>query len=430
MVSKWASLNPKIKETIANDPTLVGQWILLAMKVLGVKEKNKDVDLFRTYLRRHFSETSTEDTTTKTETNQYDPPEQVANAWDSEKGGYMDIDVYCKHYNLPRQDVRSYKLVTHTGTPFYNIAFHENVEITNDITEEVIERVVKSLITPAVKVDILPNVSKDQLTRLIYTDAHIAMETNKNGFGLYGGKWNADVLNERKKEIFKALYKTSGELHLIDLGDFVDGWDGETVRKGHELPQNMDNEKAFEVGVAFKVSLVEALMLTGRYTKIVSHNVCNDNHAGSFGYITNHAARLVLEAKYPEMVEVKNYRKFIDHYTWKKHAFLLCHGKDSKHLKFGFKPHIDTKGIDKIFEYIKHHRLFAYDVTFEKGDSHQMLLDYTSSDEFDYFNYPALSPASEWVQTNYKKGRSGFVVQEISGDTKTITPYWFKWNYS
>ena len=134
MVSKWASLNPKIKETIANDPTLVGQWILLAMKVLGVKEKNKDVDLFRTYLRRHFSETSTEDTTTKTETNQYDPPEQVASAWDSEKGGYMDIDVYCKHYNLPRQDVRSYKLVTHTGTPFYNIAFHENVEITNDIT--------------------------------------------------------------------------------------------------------------------------------------------------------------------------------------------------------------------------------------------------------------------------------------------------------
>ena len=47
-------------------------------------------------------------------------------AWSSE-GKMMEIDEYCKTYNLPRKDITSYKLVSHTGTPFYNIVFKENV---------------------------------------------------------------------------------------------------------------------------------------------------------------------------------------------------------------------------------------------------------------------------------------------------------------
>ncbi len=49
----------------------------------------------------------------------------VLSAWNN-KGYMMDIDEYCEHYKLPRNDVKSYKLVSHTGTPFYNILFKEN----------------------------------------------------------------------------------------------------------------------------------------------------------------------------------------------------------------------------------------------------------------------------------------------------------------
>ena len=64
---------------------------------------------------------------------------------------------------------------------------------------------------------------------------------------------------------------------------------------------------------------------------------------------------------------------------------------------------------------------------FSKGDSHQMLFDYCTSDDFDYCNYPAFSPSSEWVQTNFKKGRSGFVFSTIEFDSniKEIKPYFF-----
>jgi hypothetical protein len=56
-----------------------------------------------------------------------------------------------------------------------------------------------------------------------------------------------------------------------------------------------------------------------------------------------------------------------------------------------------------------------------------MLFDYSSSDEFDYFNFPAFSPSSEWVQTNFKKGRSGFVFFQIDLDSnrKVVMPYFF-----
>jgi hypothetical protein len=56
-----------------------------------------------------------------------------------------------------------------------------------------------------------------------------------------------------------------------------------------------------------------------------------------------------------------------------------------------------------------------------------MLFDYCSSDEFDYFNFPAFSPSSEWVQTNFKKGRSGFVFFQIdlTCNRKVVMPYFF-----
>jgi hypothetical protein len=54
-------------------------------------------------------------------------PRGVLTAWDENKQ-VMDIDAYCEYYGLPRADVSSYKLVSHTGVPFYNIVFKERFE--------------------------------------------------------------------------------------------------------------------------------------------------------------------------------------------------------------------------------------------------------------------------------------------------------------
>lgn len=273
--------------------------------------------------------------------------------------------------------------------------------------------------------------NKKSLLRCIYTDVHIGMETDKTGFGLYGGVWNEEELFKRKDRIVEEVLKFYGsekEIHLIDLGDFMDGWDGQTVRKGHDLPQNMDNVKAFKVGVKFKIELAgEIQSRTG--AKVKCYNVGNDNHCADFGIIVNETAKLVLEQMNPNIKFIIN-RKFIEHYTWENHCFILSHGKDSKNLKFGFKHQIDDKAKAKIEDYIRINKLMYKDNTFEKGDTHLQLFDYDCSEVFNYFNYRALSPASEWVQTNFKRGVSGFTIMKAWKDRKELMtiPIEFGWS--
>lgn len=374
----------------------------------------------------------------KSKSNEYETKPLILSAWNA-SGYMMDIDEYCTYYKLPRKDISSYKLVSHTGTPFYNIVFHTKEEFKEDLTEQFINDAIAKLILHK-KLPKFKNRTNDKCLRVIYSDVHVAMETNANGFSLYGGVWNEhelelrrlEIINEVKEQIY--LHGYFDEIHLIDLGDFMDGWDGLTVRQGHDLPQNMDNQKAFDVGLQFKINIARDIIDLNATAMVRVFNICNDNHSGAFGYVVNSAAKTVLEALYTDRVEVINYRRFINHYTYGNHCFILCHGKDATALKFGFKPHLDNKGEDKIQEYLKVHELHKqyYYVTFEKGDSHQQLLDMCTNDDYDYFNYMALSPSSEWVQTNFKRGKSGFNLMIVEKNTaqKYVIPVLFKWQES
>ena len=93
-------------------------------------------------------------------------------------------------------------------------------------------------------------------------------------------------------------------------------------------------------------------------------------------------------------------------------------------MKFGFKPQLDSKGLEKIDQYCKQNGIYkkAERVIFKKGDSHQALFDMCTSDDFFFFNYPALSSSSQWVQNNFKKGRRGFVIEHFTETTNSFLP--------
>ena len=272
---------------------------------------------------------------------------------------------------------------------------------------------------------------KDTADRLVWTDVHVGMDASRKGLALYPTEWNEKLLYERIDEMvaFVLNNKKSNVLFLDDLGDYLDGWDGLTTRGGHKLPQNMTNEESFDNGLKAKLRLIDGLCDSYEYIKC--HNVCNDNHAGSFGYILNSAFKQIVDHKYTN-VEVINTQKFIDWYFIGGHCILYSHGKDGKALRFGFKPALDPRQIEKIDQFIKHNDLYKESkyIEFGKGDSHQALFDMATSDDFHYFNFPAFSPSSEWVQTNFKKGRSGFVfmVYNLDNPNKIVMPYFFNEN--
>jgi hypothetical protein len=254
------------------------------------------------------------------------------------------------------------------------------------------------------------------------------MDASRKELALYAQDWNRGALNCRIDIMaMEVVNNRKSDVLIIDeLGDFMDGWNAQTTRGGHDLPQNMTNEEAFEAGLSAKIRLIE--MLAGHYSLIECNNICEDNHSGAFGYVVNSAFKRIIENKFNN-VTVNNMQKFMNHYIIGDCGFILTHGKDSRNLKFGFKPVLDPAAVDKISQYIRHHHDLraCKHIEFSKGDSHQCLFDMCSSDEFDYFNYPAFSPSSEWVQTNFKKGRSGFVIQHINVTTgkKDFKPYFF-----
>lgn len=79
-------------------------------------------DTVRRYFSKKINAISDNDTenVTYTETNQYHTDVQLSAR--KPDGTLMNIEEYCSIYGIPFEQARTYKLVTHTGTPYYNIA--------------------------------------------------------------------------------------------------------------------------------------------------------------------------------------------------------------------------------------------------------------------------------------------------------------------
>lgn len=355
-----------------------------------------------------------------TETNQYTEPQMssVLSARNAD-GTIMTPDVYCVTYGLDPADIKSYKLITHTGIPYYNIASQSRPSLKPEEEFDMVKKIEDLIASVPKKTSSLPpiQVPSSIILQLVISDTHIGMDANQNGISLYGGNWSKKDLFERRDvilsnmgQIFSSVGYKVDCVQVLNLGDFADGLDGQTVRKGHELPQNMNNEEVFDTGVEFLRSILDYIVATIGFNKMIWYNVCNSNHSSSFDYFICQAFKGIAKAQYSQNIEVINQRKFIGHFTYGSHTEIICHGKDDVSMKFGFKAQLDQKGKEKIDGYIKFHKLLTLGtfIHFHKGDSHQFVID--KSEDYDFTSYLALSPASGWVQVNFKSGRSGFSV--------------------
>ena len=153
-------------------------------------------------------------------------------------------------------------------------------------------------------------------------------------------------------------YNSNGTFDLLiidDLGDGLDGYEGKTTRGGHELEQNMSSVEAFETFVLAKLSLIERCIDEGVANKYLIRNVCNDNHAGSFASISNMAIKMILDRIYEDsVVDFYILEKFMSHFDYGDHAFIITHGKDNKYMFKGLPYQLNDKTISFINEYIDH----------------------------------------------------------------------------
>ncbi len=414
-----------ISKSIKNKRSVYGKWLF---------EQEEDENEYEATAIPPFKTTTVKlgpipEQTSITTPNDYTT--SMPSAWDAERNKFLSIEEFCKKYGLPFESVKSSKLVSHQSAHMtYNIVFYTPEEkMVNNIAEDmeaVIDKYLEQKPTPRVTTKI----DQDRwFDRLVYSDVHIAMDVNGYGDPLYDAEWDRNKLLFRLNDMITHViaFQSSNTLYIDDLGDFLDGLNGKTARSEHDLPQNMNSKEAFDLALEFKVSLLDNL--AQYYNRIICNNITDDNHASVFGYFVAQAFKRIGEAKYGERVSINTCKRFINHYSEGQHTFLLCHGKDSKNLKFGFKPFLDPKQAEKIDQYCKEHKLYNGNyIEFSKGDSHQAIFDDTTSNDFDYYSYPSFSPPSNWVKTNFKNTKSGFRFYNIDrgSQIKIPIPYYFE----
>lgn len=172
-------------------------------------------------VRRYFSTVINTQTETKTDTVQYSTEASMSAL--KSNGTFMSIEEYCAAYGIPFEQARTYKLVTHTGTPYYNIA-------SNVLGEEsyVSEQELKDLIKEGlegVKLTLKTNATGSNSVGVVkLADLHLgAYVDNLIRTKNFSIDILANMLFDAANEVNKRGYSV---VHVHILGDLIESFTG------------------------------------------------------------------------------------------------------------------------------------------------------------------------------------------------------------
>jgi len=162
--SQWNCYDDKITKILNENE---GIEAIEIVKKLGVNIERKQ---FSRYIKRNKIRLLgvSNDFETVTETNQYDSRKGFTAI--SSTGGIMDIKKYCEFYKFDYDTVKSWKLVSHTGIPFYNIAFYSSEE-QEETNYQLIKEILKAELKK-VSINKCKEVSNNDVDNLVIADLH------------------------------------------------------------------------------------------------------------------------------------------------------------------------------------------------------------------------------------------------------------------
>lgn len=248
---------------------------------------------------------------------QFDTPPSTLRGWAKE---------YLNNNKEKKVVVKSWEMLTKDGVVTLHSYKHER-----DFLKE-IEEIVSNI--DPLKIEKITTIEEkdysDISTAYVFIgDVHIGMEIENS---LFGYEWNEKVLFDRGKKVIEEAFRLKREgVHKIGLvigGDVVDGQDGQTTRKRHELPQNMSNREQIDVAVRFISSLVASLL---QWFKVDVHFICNSNHGGILEYAIARITQQMFKEACNEFIVTTDFIHVIQ-----DTPFLVTHGYDEKMMNKGF----------------------------------------------------------------------------------------------
>lgn len=225
----------------------------------------------------------------------------------------------------------------------------------------------------------------------------------------------------------KGLSRKFDEVHILSLGDQLNGWNSQTTRGGHEV-KSLSNKEQFDIYVAARIAFYDGLAGSGLSSNYFVHDVENSNHSGlGFSYMANQTLSMYLKAKYPDIKQTSHH-EMIERFEYGNHVIMFGHGKDERLQKRPMPAILDAKTDLYLYDLAANNRINPPDanVTFYKGDLHQHGL---QNGKFGrYVNVQAISGNSDYGDINFGNSKGGALLEIFDKFSYRIQsqPIWFK----
>lgn len=224
--------------------------------------------------------------------------------------------------------------------------------------------------------------------------------------GAYNAKYSGYVQlpsydkNEIKSRLAKIVQtfagQTYGTVYVVNLGDSIDGFNKETTRGGHQLPEIMDNK---EISEAFIECMMEFFATLTAKVKSNSFNyfcIGESNHGGDFEWV-NQKLLAAYITKYNVHSYISNYP--IDNFVIGKHSFLYAHGKNAVDQSRSFPLTLNPQTELYFANYIAEMGIRNEHIYVVKGDLHNYA--YTTGKQFDYISVGSMYGSSNYIVANF-----------------------------
>lgn len=223
-----------------------------------------------------------------------------------------------------------------------------------------------------------------------------------------------------------SLGESFEEVHIISLGDQMNGWNKQTTRGGH-IVDSLPNEDQFDVYVSARVKFYDRIFGSGVGQSYFIHDVENSNHSGlGMSYMANKALEMYLDGKYPQVYR-ESIKEMIGGFQYGKHIILMGHGKDEKFQRRPMPANLDAKTDLYLYDYAQNKGYSPYNdhITFYKGDLHQLGFQYGKFGR--YVNCPSVAGNSDYGDLNFGNTKGGALIEVLDKDSyRVITlPIWF-----
>lgn len=240
--------------------------IAKAVRKLCIDSKIEYTESFRAVASKIINGESDLENFTTTETNQYESKAVSTLSALKEDGKIMNIDEYCTYYQIPKDQVKTYKLVTHSSKgAYYNIASRDVKDIfsLDDFKEDLIQSISKISTLPKSIVRVLDTNTDGHLLVVDPADVHIqklatVFET--------GDEYNSQIACQRVREGVEGLIQKSKGFY-IDKILFVGGNDilhtdnnKRTTTSGTPQDTDVNWYTAFSIAKGLYIEVIDRLL--------------------------------------------------------------------------------------------------------------------------------------------------------------------------